>query len=104
MKHNTITDFVNEFLPKQNIKQGFIITMDYNIELIDDDTPMRLEQFQYAVGGYIELVNYITDDNFEVIVDEEGLVKNKKLNYLALEITGVSLRGDVLILRKGLLK
>lgn len=103
MEHNSITNFVNDFLKERTVNQGFIISTKNTIEIIDDEIPMRLENFQYAVGGYIELVRYITDDNFEVIVDEEGLMKNKEINYLALDITGISLHGDVLILRKGVM-
>ena len=69
-----------------------------------------LKEFQNHVGGFIEFVSYIR--SFRMIVDEEGLLKNKLVNETATEMVTEVLRGkelryqpvivgDVLILDKG---
>jgi hypothetical protein len=103
MKRNAITRFFDKELKDQNnFIAGFVATTDFEIIPIND-TNVNLEKMQKAVGGYIELVRY-DDDNFDIVVDEEGLIKNKKINRLAYAITGIELAGTVLFLKRGVLK
>jgi cobyric acid synthase len=54
-----------------------------------------LEDMQDAVDGVIEFVSH-PDDDFEVIVNEDGLALNLELNTLASVLTGRRLVGTVL--------
>lgn len=103
-KVDQITDFKNRALPHFSVKIGFIARNDFKIEVISDDANVGLASMQGFVGGYIEKLNFIQDSNFDVIVDEEGFIKKKKFNLLAYMIIGYELYGDVLFLRKGILK
>lgn len=66
---------------------------------------MKLEEMQQAVGGYIEMVP-TTLPNKWLIVDEEGLLKDKPINKTATELVraGVlmvgGIRGDALVVRR----
>jgi|688.fasta_scaffold194283_4 hypothetical protein len=103
MKDNGITSFFNKELKgKSDFTAGFVATTDFNIIPINDNN-VSLEKLQKAVDGYIELVAF-RDDNFEIIVDEEGLIKSKKINLLAYAISGLELAGTVVFLKRGILK
>jgi len=56
-----------------------------------------LEQMQKAVGGYIELV-YLPDHKI-MVVDEEGICKNKEQNTIATNMANQIIVGDVLIIK-----
>ena len=101
---NPISHFKDKVLKEKDIKVGFVLGCELNIKIITNDTIVDLSVLQGLVGGYIEPVNYIEDENFEVYVDEDGISKQKCLNLQALIITGFSLYGDVVFLRKGVLK
>jgi hypothetical protein len=104
MKENGITRFFDKLKEKEKVDfvAGFVATTDFQIIPIKEKE-LNLEKLQKLVGGYIELVCY-PDDNFEMVVDEEGLIKNKKINLLAYAITKQKLAGDVVFLKKGILK
>lgn len=56
-----------------------------------------LEELQRAVGGYIEFVPIPAMDDIVLVVDEEGLLKEKPYNKIASEIAGRVIVGDVVI-------
>lgn len=58
-------------------------------------TDFSLEELQHAVGGNIEIA--CVNTNQLVIVDEDGLLKDKPVNELACLVLGIILYGDVLI-------
>jgi hypothetical protein len=58
-----------------------------------------LESMQKTVGGYIEIV-YLPDGRM-MVVDEEGLLKNKDLNIVASQLAGQQIVGDVIIAENG---
>ena len=55
----------------------------------------ELEDYQRAVGGYIETVTL--DDRHDLIANEEGLIQRLPLNILASAIAQRPLVGDVVI-------
>ena len=65
-----------------------------------DEIKNDLRALQYAVDGYIETVGL--KDGAVMIVDEEGLLKDKPYNTLASLIAGTCIYGTALIVgRKG---
>lgn len=61
-----------------------------------EDRPPTLTDLQKAVGGYIEIV-YLPQGRI-MVVDEEGLCKNKPKNNKASGIVGGNICGDVVIM------
>ncbi|WP_061018323.1 DUF3846 domain-containing protein [Microbacterium sp. CCH5-D1] len=55
----------------------------------------ELEDYQRAVGGYIETVSL--DDRHDLIANEEGLIQRLPMNLLASTIAKRPLVGDVVI-------
>lgn len=79
-----------------------LIKIDGTIEEIN--RKMTLEEMQKAVGGYIERVR-CTINHRALVCDEEGLLKDKPINYAATELVKPGtlmdggLRGDVLLVK-----
>ena len=67
------------------------------IYLDDSDGQPTLEKLQEFVGGYIEIVSSV-DMKKQVIVDEEGILKQRPFNEDASEEAGIELFGDAVIL------
>ena len=84
--------------------QVLIISTDGKItyKRIETDE-LTLETAQEIVGGYIEFYP-IKDDNFYFIVDEEGIIKQKKINHLALELFKINIVGTLLVCPKQFLR
>ena len=55
-----------------------------------------LEELQKLVGGLIELYPARYRDNY-IVCDEEGLIKNRKINKPFKALTGIGLVGNVLL-------
>lgn len=64
-----------------------------------DDVP-SLEEMQTTVGGYIEPL-YLPDGRV-MIMDEEGVIKNKPLNPEASVIAKRGIVGDVIVMSDSL--
>ncbi len=47
------------------------------VETINTESPLRLEDLQKIVGGYIEVV---TEGKTQFVCDEEGRIKGKAVN------------------------
>lgn len=62
-----------------------------------------LQTSQEIVGGYIEFYP-MKDDKFFFIVDEEGVLKQKKWNPLAFQLFEIKMVGTLLVSPKNLLK
>jgi hypothetical protein len=72
-----------------------------SIKWIKDKKP-TMKELQDEVGGFTELLSL--KDGSQMIMDEEGTLKNKPLNYTASLMAGRMIVGDVVILsEKGLL-
>jgi len=54
-----------------------------------------LEQAQSIVGGYVEMVNR---GDYQILVNEEGMLQDLPLNEKASDMFGMPLYGPVLIL------
>lgn len=70
-----------------------VIRVDGRIERKEIDG--TLKELQELVGGYIETVNF---NDRVIIVDEEGLCKNKEVNKVATNYAGFPLVGDVVVM------
>ena len=55
-----------------------------------------LKEAQDIVGGYIELVS--VGGGKTLVVDEEGLLKNKPMNHAGSRLYGGMIVGDIIIL------
>lgn len=74
-----------------------LINADTTVEAIrpNNGTDFSCKELQGYVGGYIEIVRL--PNNYILVVDEEGRLKNKKLNKKASELAGQSIVGDVVL-------
>ena len=70
--------------------------METTITTFKDKSP-TLKEMQKLVGGYIEVI-YL-DSGDQMIVDEEGLLKQKEINRDASIIKGNVIVGNVIILK-----
>lgn len=84
-----------------------ILYTNGRIEVIgQDEEELELEKLQKIVGGFIEIVNTRFRTDLTMVVDDEGLLKNKPLNpYATLlyggVLSGAHIAGDaVLCIRK----
>lgn len=98
---NLLTWFKNHRFKDLKNDYGYIIKADKTIEPIL--TKPTFEEIKKMIGGYVEIVYYIEDEQYEVVVDESGLVKDKPFNLGAFAITGHYLYGDVLVIKKGVI-
>ena len=72
------------------------------IHTIEDKCP-NLKELQYLVGGYITMVYLKNGD--QLIVDEDGLMKEKLPNAEASILAGTLIVGDAVLLKgKGKLR
>lgn len=62
----------------------------------------ELDELHKAVGGYIQIV-YTRFGNM-MVVDEEGLIKEKPFNIAASEIAGIDIVGDAVLCHPDLVK
>lgn len=67
------------------------------LEAVEKDIPLK--KLQKLVGGYIELYP-IKNEYYHFIVDEEGYIKGKPLNILALELFGIRVVGNLVLCQK----
>jgi hypothetical protein len=103
-----IKDFIEKEFDAKTRKGliGFVITPKLTISFIYENkkSKFKLEDMQREVGGLIELVYHPQETNYDIIVDEEGLLKNKELNMFAYGFLKLELVGNILFLKKGILK
>jgi hypothetical protein len=59
-------------------------------------TNFSLEELQQAVGGYIEIVRVIKTDDYIMVIDEEGKLKNKPVNLAATAFANIG-DGDCIV-------
>jgi len=62
-------------------------------------TDLSLENLQKLVGGYIEIIN--TNDGRLMVVDEEGLLKDKHVNQAATHLASRMIVGNVVVANVG---
>lgn len=92
------------FLSGDVKNQVLIISTDGKISYkIIETEELTLETAQEIVGGYIEFYPF-KDDNFCFTIDEEGILKQKEINHLALELFSIEVVGTLLVCPKQLLR
>jgi hypothetical protein len=64
----------------------------------NDDGSYGLKVLQNAVGGLIELVPVKEDNDFMMIVNEEGLLKRLRINPVATILAGKPIVGAVAVI------
>lgn len=77
---------------------------DTTVEAIrpDNSTDFSFKELQGYVGGYIEIVRL--PNNYILVVDEEGVLKQKKLNKKASELAGQPIVGDVVLCKSKMVR
>ena len=68
------------------------------IHVFDTEKP-SLERAQELVGGLVEMVRSPTDPDIQVLVNEEGLLKDLPFNEEASEMCNTGIVGDAIILK-----
>lgn len=110
MKDDMVIRFNIDGMKPQEYRGAVLRTGDYTLPLpvflsaegealtltTEKELP-SLEELQRAVGGYIEFVPIPAMDDIVLVVDEEGLFKEKPYNKIASEIAGRVIVGDVVI-------
>ncbi len=91
---------------KKKMKGNFLVITPHDtigLMAIEKDKTI-LEQLQSWVNGYIELTHsdYIKD--YDIIVNEDGIMQRLEYNKIANLLFGLTLYGNVVIVRKGVLK
>lgn len=81
---------------------GFFVGTNFDVKVIRKKPDLK--DLQKKVGGYIETVYYPEDLNFDIIVNDSGLIEQLPENILFYVITGLQIRGNVVVLKKGVLK
>ena len=61
-----------------------------------EDGPLTLDQIQKAVGGNFEVLQTVVKD-MVICCDEEGCLKNKRLNVVASRLVDAPVVGDCLL-------
>jgi len=81
---------------------GWLITVDGDIEeqWPEDGQLWKLEELQLAVDGYIEIVRMPSAPEYLVVVDEEGKLKKKPVNFRASSAAGQLIVGTALVVNE----
>lgn len=89
---------------KDNGLSSVLLGTDNKVSRYNVDS---LESLQKAVGGYIEMLRPhkaiaegLLKSDIILIVDEEGILKNKEVNLIASVLFGSILVGDVVITKE----
>lgn len=81
---------------------GFFVGTNFDVKVIRKKPDLK--ELQQKVGGNIEIVYYPEDTNFDIIVNESGALEQLSENILFYVITGLQIRGNVVVLKRGVLK
>ena len=68
------------------------------IHVFEDRAP-TLEEAQRLVGGFVELVRSPEHRDWQILVNEEGLLNGLPFNEEATKICGTGIVGDAVILK-----
>jgi hypothetical protein len=82
---------------KKTKTSAMLIKADTTVEAITpkESECFSLKELQDYVGGYIEILNL--ENDYIMVIDEEGLLKKKKLNKHATKLFGAPIVGDVVV-------
>ena len=63
--------------------------------------PLNLKVDQGAVGGYVEHVPYVLNQEYHtrasMLVNENGIMESLPVNLIAISMTGIHILGDVVV-------
>ena len=68
------------------------------ITVMEDKKP-TLEEAQKIVGGYVEMVHSPKQPDWQILVKEEGLLRDLPYNQEATELCGTGIVGHAIILK-----
>jgi|TARA_R100001129_G_scaffold178940_1_gene155260 hypothetical protein len=68
------------------------------ITVFEDRQP-TLEEAQKIVGGYVEMVRSPSEPDWQILVNEEGLLDGLPFNKEATELCGTGIVGHAIILK-----
>ena len=68
------------------------------ITVIEDRQP-TLEEAQKIVGGYVEMVHSPTEPEWQILVNEEGLLEGLPFNAEATKLCGTGIVGPAIVLK-----
>jgi hypothetical protein len=77
---------------------ALLITVDGDKTELKD---AELSTLQEAVDGFIEVISF---PGFDIIVDEEGMLKSKSINQAGSILAGQVVVGDIVVCRTGEIK
>ena len=68
------------------------------LHVFDKNAP-TLEEAQKIVGGYVEMVRSPTQRDWQILVNEEGLLRGLPFNDEATELCGTGIVGPAIVLK-----
>ncbi len=68
------------------------------ITVMEDKKP-TLKEAQKIVGGYVEMVHSPKQPDWQILVNEEGLLRDLPYNQEATELCGTGIVGHAIILK-----
>ena len=66
---------------------------------IYETNPPSLEEAQKIVGGYVEMVRSPTHRDWQILVNEEGLLLDLPFNAEATDLCGTGIVGPAIVLK-----
>jgi hypothetical protein len=95
-----LKDIIAVLKDKKKMKGNMLVVKSNNVIglMKIEKQKSLLEQLQGWVGGYIELGESDYIDDYVIVVNEEGLMKNLPFNKIMNLLFGMELHGDVVIL------
>lgn len=68
------------------------------ITVFEDNQP-TLQEAQKIVGGYVEMVHSPSEPDWQILVNEEGLLRDLPFNKEATELCGTGIVGPAIVLK-----
>lgn len=97
-QQSTLKEYL--FKPKQSSDEGIALLFNADDGTVSTVRPTNeyftLTELQSLVNGYIEIHSERVNDNL-VVVNEEGILLNLKINYTFKYFTGITAYGNVLL-------
>lgn len=82
------------------IPVAIVIKSDGKMDHLPIPREGQLEKLQKAVGGLIEIL-HTKEPGMRLVIDDEGLIKGKPVNFFASQLYGGTIVGDAVLCRAG---